>query len=429
MIRLPSKEVRQVRLDKEPGEKTINFGKFGSLKQKYLVGQPFGLTYEIQQDKSLLVQPPQRLEELEDTGATNEQIVDRGEFVQPLTAAEIELLKKSGLHASEIIKRQIETHVNYELKTEYSKDKYRKRKEAKFAKQITVLQPSLFNVASYLFDKDPVKIQYLRVDTLGQIANLANLRPGGKFIVIDSIGGLLVATALERLGGEGTVLYITEADSPPQFPIIDLLNMPEEHTTILKYLDWASVDEEHDPIRAPIEPEGEYRSEGQKGRYEKRRQIIEAYERLREELFAGEWDGLLIASQYEPFSIVQCLTPYLAGSASITVYSQYLPILTELQSKMRPLPAYLNPSITEAWLRQYQVLPGRTHPLMNMTGSGGYILHATHVYDDKKALSALAGFRQRLKQRRRAKEGAGSSEGDQGHMQEDVDMEDTNSTS
>jgi tRNA (adenine58-N1)-methyltransferase non-catalytic subunit len=32
----------------------------------------------------------------------------------------------------EIIKRQIETHANYELKTEYSKDKYKKRKEAKY---------------------------------------------------------------------------------------------------------------------------------------------------------------------------------------------------------------------------------------------------------------------------------------------------------
>ena len=64
LIRLPSKEVRLVRLDKEPGEKAINFGKFGSLKQKFLIGKPFSLTYEIQQDKSLVVQPPTRLEEL-----------------------------------------------------------------------------------------------------------------------------------------------------------------------------------------------------------------------------------------------------------------------------------------------------------------------------------------------------------------------------
>lgn len=79
--------------------------------------------------------------------------MDGGEFVQPLTFNEIESLKKSGLHASvrpfpilyrvcmlsdipqEIIKRQIETHANYELKTEYSKDKYKKRKEAKYVSE------------------------------------------------------------------------------------------------------------------------------------------------------------------------------------------------------------------------------------------------------------------------------------------------------
>jgi tRNA (adenine58-N1)-methyltransferase non-catalytic subunit len=65
-----------------------------------------------------------------------------------------------------------------------------------------VLEPSLFNVSSYLFEKDPAKIMNMRIDTLGQMANLANLRPGGRFIIVDAISGLLVATALERLGGK-----------------------------------------------------------------------------------------------------------------------------------------------------------------------------------------------------------------------------------
>ena len=93
-----------------------------------------------------------------DTDANNELITD-GEFVQPLTAVEIEALKKSGAKATvclvfryelrqlsrvsfdciqDIIKAQIEQHANYELKTEYSKDKYIKRKEAK-----QVLIPSI----------------------------------------------------------------------------------------------------------------------------------------------------------------------------------------------------------------------------------------------------------------------------------------------
>ena len=88
--------------------------------------------------------------EAEDTDATNELIND-GDSVQPLTVEEIEALKKAGLSAEvchsprdschlshrnclqEIIKKQIEMHANYQLKTEYSKEKYKKRKEAKCA--------------------------------------------------------------------------------------------------------------------------------------------------------------------------------------------------------------------------------------------------------------------------------------------------------
>jgi hypothetical protein len=38
--------------------------------------------------------------------------------------------------------------------------------------------------------------------------------------------------------------------------------------------------------------------------------------------------------------------------------------------------------------------------MMNMTGGGGYILHAIHVYDDPKASSALTGFRKRITERK-----------------------------
>lgn len=67
--------------------------------------------------------------------------------MQPLTIDEINALKQSGVHSSvsnllllsflkliwsqDIINKQIEAHANYSLKTEYSKEKYKKRKEAK----------------------------------------------------------------------------------------------------------------------------------------------------------------------------------------------------------------------------------------------------------------------------------------------------------
>lgn len=44
------------------------------------------------------------------------------------------------------------------------------------------------------------------------------------------------------------------------------------------------------------------------------------------------------------------------------------------------MPGYLGASLTEGFLRKYQVLPGRTHPMMNASGSGGFILHVLKVY-------------------------------------------------
>ena len=38
--------------------------------------------------------------------------------------------------SQDMIKKQIEQHANYSLKTEYSKEKYKKRKEAKYVSLI-----------------------------------------------------------------------------------------------------------------------------------------------------------------------------------------------------------------------------------------------------------------------------------------------------
>lgn len=87
----------------------------GSFQTNDLIEQPYGLAYDIV-DKRLKVVPVRSLQEVgknssfitsrvlallsfpEDTDATNELIND-GQFVQPLTLEEIEALKKSGVHA------------------------------------------------------------------------------------------------------------------------------------------------------------------------------------------------------------------------------------------------------------------------------------------------------------------------------------------
>ncbi|KAF7337502.1 hypothetical protein MSAN_02223200 [Mycena sanguinolenta] len=394
IFRLPNGDPKGVKIDKGS---TVSLGRFGAFHANELINEPFGRSYDIV-DKKLILIPPRSLAEVEDTDATNEYIND-GEFVQPLTLGEIQTLKQSGAHASEIIKMQIEQHANYSLKTEYSKEKYKKRKEAKYSKTFTTIEPTLFNVCEYWFQKDPARIRDIRIDALSQILNMANIRPGGRYLAVDDASGLIVSGILERMGGKAAALltwtYFT-TESPPAYPVMVTMNFTSETVAPLSSLNWAATDQNYTPVGPPIDiPSEKIKSDRQKSRLDKRKAAIDLLNSTREELFAGEFDALIVASENEPYSILEALIPFVAGSGSIVVQSPYGQILSDLHTKLRALPGYLCPSVTEVWLRRYQILPGRTHPTMNTSGTGGFILHAIKVYNDESANAITSHRRQK----------------------------------
>lgn len=88
---------------------------------------------------------------------------------------------------------------------------------------------------------------------------------------------------------------------------------------------------------------------------------------------------LILATELSPVSVINRLTKYLAGSASLAVYSPYQQVLSETLQYVRKHPHYLATQMTESWSREYQVLPGRTHPLMTTSAMGGYLMHGTRV--------------------------------------------------
>ncbi|KAL5640408.1 hypothetical protein ACGC1H_007606 [Rhizoctonia solani] len=428
ILQLPNNELKLVKIpDGEGKGSEIKLGKYGAFHSEQFLGHPFGLSYEIVDKRHLKVVSHKVVGDIEETNATNELINDDGKAVQPLTSEEIEALKASGAHVTEIIKRQIEAHTAYELKNEYSKEKYKKRKEAKFSKGFKVIEPTLFNICEYHFSRDASKIRDLRPHTLGQLLNSANVRPGARILVADDVSGLLVAAVLERLGGRGRCLAITDVDGPSAFPIVPHMNFEPEvkSSTILSTLNWSAADEEYIPLgaaQATEESVEEAQNNKEKSKHRKRKAAASVLSNLREELFSGEFDGLLVASQFEPFSLVEKLYPYVAGSGSIAVYSPYIQPLIEAQSRMRPMPGYLAPAVQETWHREYQVLPGRTHPHMNMPGPTGYILTAIKVYDNPEASSVLAHRKEiRAKRRKLAEENAAEVSGTTG---EGVEVQD-----
>ena len=114
--------------------------------------------------------------------------------------------------------------------------------------------------------------------------------------------------------------------------------------SVLSSLNWVTAQKDYAPgkcflstiianydcistVLAPLEPtSGRIRSERQRLRLDKRKLTSDALTGTRQELFSGGFDGLLVASEYDPFEIVEILSSYLAGSASIVVQNMFLQV-------------------------------------------------------------------------------------------------------
>jgi tRNA (adenine-N(1)-)-methyltransferase non-catalytic subunit len=132
-----------------------------------------------------------------------------------------------------------------------------------------------------------------------------------------------------------------------------------------------------------------------------------------------QFDSLIIATKYDPTATLFRLLPYLAPSCPFVIYNEFLePLLhtfhalqnhnvseternnddadiiankmyANVQGNTRktndtPIMARqyiaINLRLTDTWFREYQVLEGRTHPNMNISQSGGYILMGTKLH-------------------------------------------------
>lgn len=115
----------------------VGLGKFGSFNSDSLIGQPYGLSYEIIGGKQGEIRPVGHVSKntaVEETAANNKEIIDDA-TVQKLSHEEVLKLKEQGLQGKlateEIIKMMVDSHTEFDKKTEFSKAKYIERKKKK----------------------------------------------------------------------------------------------------------------------------------------------------------------------------------------------------------------------------------------------------------------------------------------------------------
>ncbi|OKL59888.1 tRNA (adenine(58)-N(1))-methyltransferase non-catalytic subunit trm6 [Talaromyces atroroseus] len=161
----------------------------------------------------------------------------------------------------------------------------------------------------------------------------------------------------------------------------------------------------------------------QRGTYHRKHARWLRVKRVVDEVRTGGYDGLIVASHMDPDSILKHAVPLLTGGASVVVYSPTVEQLTKLmdQYSSNRRAAYINrktalekerqnintedmdvdlpsieselssefpldptlilaPMLQTSRVREWQALPGRTHPLMTGRGNAeGYIFHGTRV--------------------------------------------------
>uniref|UniRef100_A0A8C6TW61 tRNA (adenine(58)-N(1))-methyltransferase non-catalytic subunit TRM6 n=1 Tax=Neogobius melanostomus TaxID=47308 RepID=A0A8C6TW61_9GOBI len=337
------------------------------------VGHLYNSTFEIHggqlQPKKIAVAEDSK----EAAGVDNRNIVDDGKS-QKLTRDDIEMLKEKGLKGQEIIQQLIDNSSTFRDKTEYAQDKYIKKKKKKYENSITLLKPSCRILALMYHGREPGKICHLRYDTLAQMLTLGNIHAGSKVLVFETCAGLVLGAVMERMGGHGSVVQMYPGGGPVRAGV-DSFGFPAHfHNTLHEF----PISRVNALLAGTLDAAGKGPSAGRKllNRLDEKRKKLATAAAVLEGRNA---DGLVIASRFHPCPVLMGLLPLLAPSRPFVVYSQYKEPLVECYAKLKEQGGTVNLQLTNTWLRHYQVLPNRTHPMLLMSGGGGYLLSGTTV--------------------------------------------------
>ncbi|KAF4622746.1 hypothetical protein G7Y89_g14277 [Cudoniella acicularis] len=521
VLRLPSDSLKPIQIVPNT---IVSLGKYGTFSGNLILDRPYNLTYELldrqpgEKDSRLRIVPASELhadtiaeESTASSPQPGEDVIIGGDGVeyqlvgedgkvimrsnretiddsarQTLTMEEIEALKREGTGAGkDLIAKLMLSHTGIEQKTAFSLAKYKLLKTKKYLRRFTILPMDVPTLTQFwMAEKDAGKILEMRNEMLSLLGSWANVHfaeglpgvEGGRWLVVDETGGLLVAAMAERMG----ILYAPEdsketdpeekdenthhKDEPPlatSNTITLVHNNTQPNLSLLKYflydpttttpqcpphplhthlhsLSWLQLihpekDTTYSNPVLPLSPSAllELRS-GKRGTHFRKLRRYKRTSQIVNQTRAGGFDGLAIATTMDPASILRNTIHLLRGGAQIAIYSPVIePLvnLSDLYSTSRrtafiqqppqsfqdldeeeivkwqgdedfPLnpTLILNASVQSARIRRWQVLPGRTHPVMTGRGGAeGYLWTGVRVIPAKGRVEARGKFAKKRK--------------------------------
>lgn len=227
---------------------TLTLGK-DQVEMREIIGKPFWSTFEMMpsrnNSRTFTLKLTEQTESWDDlkgdlSGQDNRSIMDDGTS-QKLSKEEILRLQETGKTGKEIIGSLIENSKSFATKTEYSQQKYIKKKERKYFRFLTVCRPTVVSLHEVYFRLSHEKIGGLRMDALAQILSYSDVQSDGLHMLYDSGSqGLPAAAMLNRIGANTSGHLINlHPGNMPQTVIVQAMNFPQElkdrHVTVNIY--------------------------------------------------------------------------------------------------------------------------------------------------------------------------------------------------
>lgn len=190
------------------------------------------------------------------------------------------------------------------------------------------------------------------------------MRCNSRVILHDKCGGLITTTLLEKMDCKGTIFNVHNGLNP-SFATIRLLGIKDD---ILKNI-LKSI-----PIGSLLCNEDELDNQENDDTFKQIQNIKEDLNNL--------CDSLVIGGLNNPKPVFDVLFKYLKPTGTFVVYSQQLQPLVDIETYLHKNNMACHTRIFENWLRYYQILKDRTHPLMQMSGFGGYLLVGIKLFEE-----------------------------------------------
>ena len=381
----------------------------------FLIGLPYGTVLEVGK-KRLHVLPPTEdiiptLDDMDealwnenpsiDQERDNRNIKDDNTS-QALDQKKLAELREKTTDGSAIVKEIIANSSTFSMKTDFSRAKYIQKKQMKYQPRCRLTRCTAATICEALYVKDAKKFMNMRQDTLGQILSYANITAGAQVLVWESLWGLVTGAIAERMGGYGRIFSVCTTDSPTHNEIVGRFNLSFRAQSSIKWVHSGDVYKEakeeqneeedvealdRDVLKWPCPLQDHTRNYlGTFTSNEKKRQFLAkrcarfarkltrpSPDETRDMLRSRKCDSLVIAvKRYDSTETLLALLHHLSPSCPFVVYCEFI---EPLVATFRAVQSHaINLRLSDTWAREYQVLPGRTHPKMDMSQSGGFLL-------------------------------------------------------